>query len=109
MRHILVKVYGSVHPLAPEDRDSLLKRLEILLDDEAVDFDGDMVRMSYEGMYFPIDEVLEIVQEYLHAGSQGRIDYIDMDGWRLHRHMIEGTTITEKSNNLNNILDFAGH
>ncbi|MFI3272355.1 MAG: hypothetical protein R3Y11_09695 [Pseudomonadota bacterium] len=109
MRNILVKVYGSVHPLASEEKSSLIKRLELLLDDDAVDFSGDMVRISFEGMYFPIDEVLEIIQEYLHAESQGRIDYIDMDAWRLHRHLIEGTTITEKSNNLNNILDYAGH
>lgn len=109
MRHILVKVYGSVHPLQEAEKISLVNRLELLLGDDIVDADGDMVRIGFEGMYFPIDEVLEIIQEYLHDESAGRIDYIDMDGWRLHRHMIEGMKIIEKSNDLNNILDFAGH
>lgn len=104
-----MKVYGSVHPLQATEQAKLVKALEILLDDDVVDTSGDMVRISYEGMYFPIDEVLEIIHEYLHEQSAGRIDYIDMDAWRLHRHIIEGTTITEKTNNLNNILDYAGH
>lgn len=107
MELILVKVYGSIHPAGIE----LAKRLEIILgdDDDVVEVDGDMVRISYEGVYFPIDEVLEIIQEYLTDESSGRIDYINMDGWRLHRHMIEGTSINEKSNCLNNVLAYSGH
>lgn len=105
MEHVLVKVYGSLHPAGEH-----LRRLAASVAGDAnVELDGDMLLVSFEGVWFPIDDLLDTLRPHLMPDSEGRVDYIDMDAWRLHRHVIKGTVIEHRESGLNNVLDYSGH
>ncbi|ABM29229.1 hypothetical protein [Nitratidesulfovibrio vulgaris] len=105
MEHVLVKVYGSLHPAGEH-----LRRLAAsVAGDEHIELDGDLLRVSFEGVWFPIEELMDALRPHLTPDSEGRVDYIDMDAWRLHRHFIKGTAIESRESGLNNVLDFSGH
>ncbi len=107
--HIIIKVYGHIWPC----NQSLMEGLIPLMptdnqDEETISFEKDLLRISYEGMYFPLDEVLQKLQGFLQANSLGKIDYIDLEEWTLNRHEIKGKQIIAKKTSLNQVLDFSG-
>ena len=106
MRDPLVKAYGHVYPVTPALYAALESALhDALNDDEDVPLlcqEGDMARISMEGSYFPEDEVVEAFHAHLTPDMQGKLDVLDMDGWRLTRHVFTGAP-------LNNVLDYSGH
>ena len=42
-------------------------------------------RISFEGVFFPLDDVLDALRPLLCAESSGKIDLIDMEAWTLTR------------------------
>ena len=85
---------------------------DALNDDEDVPLlcqEGDMARISMEGSYFPEDEVVEAFHAHLTPDMQGKLDVLDMDGWRLTRHVFTGGQVKSSSAPLNNVLDYSGH
>lgn len=112
--NILVKVYGHIYPVT----DKLFYAVHEVCragcmpaEDDAppiVERSGDMVRISYEGMFFPLDAMLEILVPLLQAPMQGKLDYIDLEAWTLTRHSINGTHLHVTSAPLNNVMDYAG-
>ena len=112
--NILVKVYGHVWPAPPV----LLTDLRRLLDslppgdmpvEEALELDGDLLRISYEGIYFPLDDALHILTPHLGPQSQGKIDYLDLEAWTLTRCRVCGQGLERSSAPLNAVLDYSGH
>ncbi len=77
--------------------------------DELLSLTNDLLRVSFEGMYFPIDELMSALMPFLHSESQGKIDYIDMEAWRLTRYTIQGQHIDSSCVCLNTVLDYSGH
>ncbi len=107
--HIIIKVYGHVWPCTSNLMTELMPLMPFTDQDiDILSFDKDMLRISYEGMYFPLDEVLQIITQFLVEESQGKIDYIDLEEWSLKRHQIQGKQIILKKGNLNQALDFSG-
>lgn len=113
-RHsVLVKVYGNIYP-APTSLCTLVQEIcrsgciEADTDIPVVEHCGDLLRISYEGPYFPLDDLLESLVPRLEAGMQGKIDYIDLEAWTLTRHRIDGLTLHVTSAPLNNVMDYAG-
>ena len=113
MSEVLLKVYGNLWP-APE---GLLATLDPICaqamtreveDTPRVCQEGDLLRMSFEGLYFPVDEVLEAIKNRLAPGQQGKLDVLDMEQWRLERHLFADGTVTSRSTSLNNVLDYSG-
>lgn len=113
MRDPLVKAYGHVYPVTPALYAALESALrDALNDDEDVPLlcqEGDMARISMEGSYFPEDEVVEAFRAHLTPDMQGKLDVLDMDGWRLTRHVFAGGQVKSSSAPLNNVLDYSGH
>ncbi|WP_297160008.1 hypothetical protein [uncultured Desulfovibrio sp.] len=113
MRDPLVKAYGHVYPVTPALYAALESALhDALNDDEDVPLlcqEGDMARISMEGSYFPEDEVVEAFRAHLTPDMQGKLDVLDMDGWRLTRHVFTGGQAKSSSAPLNNVLDYSGH
>lgn len=112
--HVLVKVYGHMWPACP----ALLEALRHVMQglplgdippDETLELDGDLLRLSYEGVYFPLDDVLAVIAAHLSPDSQGKLDYLDMEGWTLHRHRIVQGQLQASSASLNAVLDYSGH
>ena len=111
--HVLVKVYGHVWPA-----DTALERALEPLAGEAVpapeeipvlEREGDLLRLSFEGMYFPVDEVVETLRQHLTPASHGKVDYLDMEAWILTRHSILDGKIHSNTVPLNHVLDYSGH
>ena len=62
-REPLLKVYGHVFPVTDAFYEDLARACADALPDAddipVLERDGDMARISFEGVYFPVDEVLE--------------------------------------------------
>ena len=76
---------------------------------EMLELDKDLLRISYEGVYFPLDEVLAILDQHLTPQSQGKLDYLDLEAWTLTRHRMVGTQWEISRAPLNAVLDYSGH
>ena len=68
-----------------------------------------MARVSFEGVYFPVDEVLAALARHLRPEHQGKLDVLDLENWRLTRHLFDQGRIRSSSAPLNNVLDYSGH
>lgn len=109
----LLKVYGHVYPVS----DALHAALEAACagampddaDEPALCREGDMSRISFEGVYFPVEETLEALKRHLRPEHQGKLDVLDLENWRLVRHVFAQGHIRSTSAPLNNVLDYSGH
>lgn len=112
-RQPLLKVYGHIYPVD----DALYAALEHACADAMPDeddipvleHDGDMARFSFEGTYFPLDEVLAVLTAHVRAEHQGKLDILDLEAWKLTRHTFAQGRISVHSVPLNNVLDYSGH
>lgn len=108
---ILVKVYGAFHPagnatfdaVAASGRDAMGQEEDWLF------LEGDMLRISFEGHYFPLDEALEALKAALPKEAEGRLDYLDLEAWTLTRHVLQSGKLAVSCRSLNHVLDYAGH
>lgn len=112
MTNILVKVYGHIWP-APK---ALFRALEqaahgALPSPEApvVACDRDMVLLSFEGLYFPLDDVLETLEAHLDPTCQGKLDYLELEAWTLSRYEFVEGRMRRRTLPLNHVLDHSGH
>lgn len=105
MDHVLMKVYGSISPATEE----MLQAALAVTDAQHVELEGDMLLISFEGIWFPVDDLIDALKPLLTEKSEGRIDHIDVEGWRLYRHFVCGKAITMRSNDLNSVLERSGH
>ncbi|MBR4741344.1 MAG: hypothetical protein IK079_00380, partial [Desulfovibrio sp.] len=70
--------------------------------------ESDMLRISFEGSYFPLDEVLAVFKAHLLPNHKGKLDVLDLDGWRITRFQFLSGHLSEKNNSLNSVLDYNG-
>lgn len=112
-RDPLLKVYGHVYPVNAAFYAALEQACADAMPDEddipVLELDGDMARISFEGAYFPVDDVLATLAAHLRPEHQGKLDVLDMEGWRLFRHTFTDGRIESHSAPLNNVLDYSGH
>ncbi|WP_165075076.1 MULTISPECIES: hypothetical protein [unclassified Desulfovibrio] len=109
---VLLKVYGNLFPAEEADREALAQACAGRVpagDGEAVLREGDLVRISFEGLYFPVEDVLEAIAARLRPAQQGKLDVLDLEAWRLTRHLFAEGRFTSRTAPLNNVLDFSGH
>ncbi len=59
--------------------------------------ENDMLRICFEGIYFPVEETLECITKHLHTTSQGKLDIIDLEAWTLTPHYINGKNTTSNT------------
>ena len=112
-RYTLLKVYGQVYPVN-NDFDAALEQAcaDAMPDEDDVpvlERDGDMARISFEGTYFPLDEVLLALTTHIQPAHKGKLDVLDLEAWRLTRHIFTLGRIESHSAPLNNVLDYSGH
>lgn len=109
---VLLKVYGNLHPADAADLEALTLASASCVQeggDAVVTLAGDLLRISFEGLFFPVDDVLEALAALLKPGQKGKLDVLDLEAWRLTRHLIADGRISSRSAPLNNVLDFSGH
>lgn len=110
MHHIFMKIYGAFHP-APETVDEALAELQgqVIGDADWLDRHNDMLRISYEGIWFPVEEALQILAETLPPKASGKLDVLDLDAWTLTRHLWQdGEFHASPSRDLNSVMDYSG-
>lgn len=109
---ILVKVYGAFYPV---DTDcyaavSLVGEHVVPNDEPWLFFEGDMLRFAFEGLYFPLDDVLDALRDALPEHAAGKLDYLDLEAWTMARHVLTpGRVFTLSTRGLNDVLDHSGH
>lgn len=112
-RQPLLKVYGHVYPVSQTFFADLAQACVTALPDDAdepvLTQEGDMARFSFEGSYFPVEEALEALTRHLRPEHQGKLDVLDLENWRLVRHVFARGRVTSSSAPLNNVLDHSGH
>lgn len=109
----LCKVYGHVYPCDA----GLYRALEQAVagamgqeeDEPVLVREGDMARISFEGVYFPEEDVVQALREGLTPAMRGKLDCLDLENWRLTRYRLEEGEVRPSSAPLNNVLTFSGH
>lgn len=111
MYQILMKVYGAFHPTG-ENVDAALTTLESQVIGDTPWFyrTNDMVNISYEGIWFPVDDALDLLSTHLAPNSTGKLDVLDLEAWTLTRHLWRGGQFhSSPARDLNSVLDYSGH
>lgn len=109
---VLLKVYGNLYPADAAAHAVLARACATCVPDgtdEVVTLEGDLVRISFEGLFFPVDEVLEALAATLKPEQKGKLDVLDLEAWTLTRHLFADGRIVSRAAPLNNVLDFSGH
>ena len=118
MKHHIAKTYAAFSPaheaccLAVEEAG----RTALGMDAPWLFLEGDMLQIAWEGIYFPLDEVLQALNVCLPPDAEGKLDYLDLEAWTLTRHiLLQGTEAGQQgrfsiaTRSLNHVLDHSGH
>ncbi len=111
MNQIFIKIYGAFHPV-PLSVDEALTTLrkQVIGDEEYFFRTNDMINISYEGIWFPLEDALKALGETLPVSATGKLDVLDLEDWTLTRHVWEnGEFVSSRPRDLNTILDYSGH
>ncbi len=108
---VLIKVYAAFTPCPEALRAELESACSQAMGDgeePVVSMLGDMVRLSFEGLYFPVDDVAAVAERLAAAGATGKMDVLDLENWRLTRLTAGNGRLDRRSNTLNSVLDYSG-
>ncbi|MBQ9537346.1 MAG: hypothetical protein IJU79_06140 [Desulfovibrionaceae bacterium] len=111
---IELKVYGHIYPASLDLEHDLQKALEQAIQDEIsndvplLERDNDIIRISFEGIYFPIDDVVEVLEKHLTPQHQGKLDVLDLYEWTLTRYTFVQCKLQSNQRSLNHVLDYSG-
>ena len=68
---------------------------------------GAVAEIASRRLGLPAQQLLYALQE--REKAQGKLDVLDMEGWKLTRHVLAGGSVHSSSAPLNNVLDYSGH
>lgn len=110
---VLIKVYGNIWPADKDFYDSIVRISRDSIptgnDPPIVEFSGDLIKISFEGIYFPTEEILNFMQKNINPMQKGKLDILDLEDWTLTRYTFINGKISINSAPLNNVLDYSGH
>ncbi len=111
MRQVLIKIYADFTPADATCRDAVAKAGESALgcDEPWLFLEKGMLRISFEGIYFPLDDVLHALTGSLPANATGKLDQLDLEAWLLTRHILTRGAFQIASRSLNQVLEYSGH
>ena len=109
MQREVCKAYGTVSPVGED----ALRATDAALRDWGVSsclsLQGSMLVLSFEGVFFPLEDFLAALRPFLESDCTGRIDVFDLEGWRMTRARIGGTEIRLSHAGLNDVLSWSNH
>lgn len=111
MNNILCKVYAAFSPVERISLEAIEKAAEGAVGNGEpwLFWERDMLRISFEGVYFPLEDVLAALVGLLPPGAEGRLDYLDLENWRLVRNVFTGGSFVASERGLNQVLEYSGH
>ena len=105
MRPVLMKAYAGLHPV--DER--ALAAVEAVLGDwhirDAAELRGDLLRIAFEGDYFPGEEVAAALKAFLTPESRGKLDVMDLEAWTLQRFFFDHGHLFSRTASLNQALE----
>lgn len=105
---VLLKVYGSFYPADQAMLESIRQLTASALPQAPdLELEGDLLKITFEGIYFPVDELLEFVDG--NPGLEGKLDALDIENWQLRRYLVTDGKISFHSAPLNDVLAYSGH
>lgn len=116
MQPVILKVYGNLYP-CPQSfvpgLDAICSNCyppsdQLSNETPVIYYANELLRISFEGIYFPIEEVLSYLESVLTPSQNGKIDYLDLENWKMTRYLIEDVRIVRHSTSLNNVMDYSG-
>jgi len=110
MERIIIKVYAGLHPADARCADSVLQAGRNAIHDSGdpwLFLEYDLLRISFEGLHFPEDEVLAALDASLPEPAQGKMDVLDLETWELRRYTRENGRFSLSRRDLNHVLDYA--
>lgn len=96
-----VRIYGDFHRISPE----IFEQLKESIPFDQVEYDGDILRLDYEGVYILVDDFMEKVRDLLPEDGYGHVEFIDNLDWEVIRYTITPGKIEEKKVKVDNVLD----
>lgn len=88
MVELIVKAYGSFEPCS-EACYKAVNDICILWHVDCLKYDAGVLSISYEGIYFPHEEIAQVFGEYCSSETIGKFDYIDLEEWTLTRYFLD--------------------
>ncbi|MDR2572963.1 MAG: hypothetical protein LBC94_01235 [Desulfovibrio sp.] len=108
---VLIKVYGHIQPVSDDFFTALVKICSDAISDgqdgSILRREEETVRISFEGLYFPLEETLHLLARHIGPEHRGKLDVLDIENWRLSRHVFDGG-LRSSSAGLNSVMDYAG-
>ena len=74
MREEPCKTYGHLFPADQHIADAVGAALSDWNIPECTELEGDIFRISFEGVFFPLDDVLDALRPYLRPERQAKLD-----------------------------------
>jgi len=117
MAIVLAKVYAAFSPAGAEALRSVEQAGARALghEEQWLFLEGDLLRISWEGVYFPLEEALCALGDSLPLTAEGRLDYLDIEAWTLTRFIFTVDSqagkgvFSSSTRSLNQVLEYAGH
>ena len=106
----LVKVYASFSPVGENCRDSVatVGRQAVGCDEPWLFMENGLLRIAWEGIWFPLDDVLAILAIHLSPDAEGKLDFLDMEAWTLTRCLFVNGAFDCQTRGLNHVLAYSG-
>ena len=109
--HVLIKVYGHIRPVSDDFFTALARACSDAISEEQdvpiLRREGETLHISFEGLYFPLEETLHLLARHVGPEHRGKLDVLDIENWRLSRHVFDGG-LRSSSAGLNSVMDYAG-
>lgn len=112
MRQEPFKAYGNLHPAG----ERALRALEevfsawgLAAELELAGSDGALLRLGFEGVFFPEDDAITAIRPFLTPRSTGKLDIINVEDWTLTRYTFDAGRLTRGQRDLNQVLEYSGH
>lgn len=109
---VLLKAYGNFWPATAALASQLGAVLVSCLpapDTPPARLAGTLLLISFEGLYFPVDEVICLLERSADVACQGKLDILDLENWQMTRYLLEAGKFTLSHALLNNVLAYSGH
>lgn len=101
MRKQDIEVNVSVKGVSEEG----FKKIEDSFDFLTAEYGNGRMHLEFEGVYFFIDELLEMITEFTESALDGVVDYIDREAWTMTRYRWQSGRLEVKEINLNDVLE----
>lgn len=109
---VLLKVYGNIAP-APVGLAATLAKTALAAlppaQDPVISQVGELITISFEGIYFPLEETVAAILGSLKGNEKGKVDALDIEEWILTRYLIAAGQISKQKAPLNHVLAWSGH